>query len=80
MSWAARRLVESLAEVTFGDNFAFFIHLYGAVWANHDAGQAAHALVLVVGEKLATGRQLVGINGIVDEHFSRRVTDGGNQH
>jgi len=37
-----------LAEVAFGDYFVFFIHFYGAVWANHDAGPAADAFVFVV--------------------------------
>jgi hypothetical protein len=37
-----------LAEVTFGDDFVFFVHFYSAVWTNHDAGPAADAFFFVV--------------------------------
>jgi hypothetical protein len=37
-----------LAEVAFGDYVIFFIHFYGAVWANHNTGPAADAFFFVV--------------------------------
>ncbi len=37
-----------MAEVAFGDDVAFLIHPYGAVWANHNAGPAAYTLVFVM--------------------------------
>jgi hypothetical protein len=34
--------------VAFGDDFALLVDFDGAVWADHDAGPAAHAFLVVV--------------------------------
>jgi len=41
-------LIKALAQIAFGDYMIFFVHFYGAVWANHNASPAAHAFVFVV--------------------------------
>ena len=47
-SWQRMLARLTLAEVTFSNNFVFFIHNQGAIWTNHNTGPASHAFVFVV--------------------------------